>query len=167
MACGDIKARFRMVILDPVLLVSVPQKVAAATGIDAIAHALESYVCMRANPVSRLFSKEAWRLLAKNFIPSLQNSKDLSILAEMLLGSHLAGNAIENSMLGAAHACANPLTAKYGLMHGLAVGLMRDCGVEERELPALAQAAMQEWTGTFNPRPLTEGEVLSLYASAY
>jgi alcohol dehydrogenase len=220
MACGDVKARFRAVILDPALLVSVPKKVAAVTGIDAIAHAVESCVSTRSNPVSRMFSKEAWRLLSKSFIPSLQNSSDLSILAEMLLGAHLAGHAIENSMLGAAHACANPLTAKYGLAHGLAVGLMlphiirfnasgagrgysdlleasnstraaqasdgenlaakieelltfaelprrlRDCRIEECDLPALAQAAMQEWTGKFNPRALTEDEVLHLYLAA-
>ncbi|MGH7494871.1 MAG: iron-containing alcohol dehydrogenase [bacterium] len=220
MACGDVKARFRIVILDPALLASVPRKVASVTGIDAIAHAVESYVSLRANPVSRMFSKEAWRLLSKNFIPSLQNSGNLSILAEMLLGSHFAGHAIENSMLGGAHACANPLTAKYGLPHGLAVGLMlphiirfndscagekyfdlfedtsstnsaqaggeklagkieefltsadfpprlRDCSVEKRDLPALAHAAMQEWTGRFNPRALTDEESLQLYAAAY
>ena len=90
MACGDLKARFRTVIIDPVLLTSVPQRVAAITGIDAIAHAIESFVSTRANPISRMFSKEAWRLLSKNFIPSLQNSNDLSILAEMLLGAHFA-----------------------------------------------------------------------------
>ncbi|MEK7728728.1 MAG: iron-containing alcohol dehydrogenase, partial [candidate division KSB1 bacterium] len=67
MACGDFKARFRNVILDPTLLTSVPTKVAAITGIDAMAHALESYVCTRRNAISQMFSREAWRLLEKNF----------------------------------------------------------------------------------------------------
>ncbi|NUO78983.1 iron-containing alcohol dehydrogenase [candidate division KSB1 bacterium] len=124
MACGDLKARFRAVILDPTLLTSVPNKVAAITGIDAIAHAIESYVCMRRNTISQMFSREAWRLLEKNFEVILREPENLEAQGAMLLGAHFAGHAIENAMLGAAHACANPLTAKYGLAHGAAVGLM-------------------------------------------
>jgi len=124
MACGDLKARFRNVILDPTLLTSVPRKVAAITGIDAISHAIESYVCTRRNPISQMFAKEAWRLLEKNFEVSLQEPENVKAQSKMLLGAHLAGAAIENSMLGAAHACANPLTAHYNITHGVAVGLM-------------------------------------------
>jgi alcohol dehydrogenase len=124
MACGDLKARFRTVILDPTLLTSVPPKVATITGIDAIAHSIESYVCTRRNPISQMFAKEAWRLLEKNFEVALREPKNIEAQGEMLLGAHLAGAAIENSMLGAAHACANPLTARYNIAHGIAVGLM-------------------------------------------
>jgi len=124
MACGDKKVRFRAVILDPILLQSVPQKVAAMTGIDAISHAVESYVCTKRNPVSQMFAKEAWRLLEKNFILILKEPENIAAQSEMLLGAHFAGMAIENSMLGAAHACANPLTTIYGITHGIAVGLM-------------------------------------------
>lgn len=124
MACGDLKARFHTVILDPTLLLSTPKQVAALAGIDAIAHALESYVCTRRNLLSQMFSREAWRLLEKNFEIILQAPGNVTAQSEMLLGAHLAGHAIENAMLGAAHACANPLTAKYGLAHGLAVGVM-------------------------------------------
>lgn len=124
MACGDLKARFRAVILDPTLLTSVPIKVAAVTGMDAIAHALESYVCTRRNAISQMFSREAWRLLEKNFEIILRAPENLEAQAAMLLGAHLAGHAIENAMLGAAHACANPLTARHGIAHGAAVGLM-------------------------------------------
>lgn len=221
MACGDRKARFTAVILDPTLLTSVPRAVAAVTGIDAVSHAIESFVCTRANAMSRMLSKEAWRLLENNFIESLNNSANLAVQSNMLLGAHLAGMAIENSMLGAAHACANPLTAHCGLAHGVAVGLMlphvirfnspvagqayaellkvlnlppqkdsgsserlceriiaqqaaaglplrlRDCLVDEASLPQLAQAATQEWTGTFNPRPLALADFLRLYEAAY
>jgi len=124
MACGDLKARFRTVILDPTLLTSVPRKVAAITGIDAISHAIESYVCTRRNPLSQMFAKEAWRLLEKNFELVLRQPENIEAQGEMLLGANLAGAAIENSMLGAAHACANPLTARYNITHGVAVGLM-------------------------------------------
>jgi alcohol dehydrogenase len=71
MACGDRKARFRVVVLDPALAASAPRPVAAAAGLDALSHAVESLVCRRANPVSRMLSREAWRRLAPNFERSL------------------------------------------------------------------------------------------------
>ena len=124
MACGDKKARFRTVILDPVLTATTPKGVTAATGIDAISHAVESYVSTRRNPISQMFAKEAWRLLEKSFEIVVSDPKNIEARSRMLLGAHLAGAAIENSMLGAAHACANPLTARYDITHGVAVGLM-------------------------------------------
>jgi len=124
MACGDKKARFRAVILDPTLLTTVPQKVAAVTGIDAISHAIESYICTKRNPISQMFAREAWRLLEKSFEIILKEPTNIAAQSDMLLGAHFAGMAIENSMLGAAHACANPLTAAYGIAHGIAIGLM-------------------------------------------
>jgi alcohol dehydrogenase len=124
MACGDLTARFHSVILDPSLTESVPRSVTAATGIDAIAHALESYVSTRRNAVSCLFAREAWRLLGSGFERVIRDPSDAEARAEMLVGAHFAGSAIENSMLGAAHACANPLTAQYGIPHGVAVGVM-------------------------------------------
>ena len=124
MACGDKKARFRTVILDPVLTTSAPKQVTAATGIDAISHAVESYVSTRRNPISQMFAKEAWRLLEGSFEIVVSDPENIEARSQMLLGANLAGAAIENSMLGAAHACVNPLTARYGITHGVAVGLM-------------------------------------------
>lgn len=123
MACGDKKARFKTVILDPTLTETLPKSVAAATGIDAIAHAVESFVSTKRNPMSQMFSLHAWKLLNANFEKALE-SKNRQARGKMLFGAYLAGLAIENSMLGAAHACANPLTAKYGITHGIAVALM-------------------------------------------
>jgi alcohol dehydrogenase len=130
MACGDKKARFRAVILDPTLMASVPRQVAAATGIDAIAHAVESYVTTRGNPISRLLAKEGWQQLSRNFEAVLKDNPTSQVRGQMLLGAHLAGMAIECSMLGAAHACANPLTASYQITHGVAVSLMLPYVVE-------------------------------------
>jgi alcohol dehydrogenase len=124
MACGDRKAAFRVAILDPEVTVSQPQHVTAVTGIDALSHAVESYVCLRANALSQAFSREGWRLLAENFEIVLQQPANLEARGGMQVGAHLAGLAIENSMLGVAHSCANPLTAHYGLTHGIAVGVM-------------------------------------------
>ena len=123
MACGDKKAQFGTVILDPTLTKTLPRLVAAITGIDAIAHAIESYVSTRRNPLSQMFSLQAWKLLNANFELSLEEN-NIEARGKMLFGAYLAGLAIENSMLGAAHACANPLTARYGITHGVAVALM-------------------------------------------
>jgi alcohol dehydrogenase len=124
MACGDKRAAFRVAILDPTLTVTQPQRVTALTGIDAIAHAIETYVTKRRSAISLAFSREAWRHLAPNFSRVLDEPENLAARAEMQLGACLAGLAIENSMLGAAHALANPLTAAYGIVHGEAIALM-------------------------------------------
>jgi len=124
MACGDKKASCRIAILDPTLTVTQPPRVTALTGIDAIAHALETYVTNKRNPASLAFSREAWQLLAENFGRVLAVPTDLDARGGMLLGACFAGLAIENSMLGATHALANPLTAHYGIVHGQAIGLM-------------------------------------------
>lgn len=124
MACGDKKASFRVAILDPTLTLTQPHAVTALTGVDAISHALETYVTKRRNPASNAFAREAWRLLAANFARVLAAPEDVEARGAMQLGACFAGLAIENSMLGASHALANPLTAHYGIVHGQAIGLM-------------------------------------------
>lgn len=210
MACGDAKALPRVALLDPELTATQPAKVAAATGIDAVAHAVESAGSTKRNDTSRPLSREAWRLLESAFERALRDpAGDADARQRMLLGSHLAGAAIENSMLGAAHALANPLTGLCGVVHGLAVGMMLphvirfnsaggerpyadliedpdalarrvesmlDAGdlprtltqvdVPESKLPELAAMAAKQWTATFNPRPVGEGELLAIYRMA-
>lgn len=124
MACGDKKAACRVAILDPLLTLSMPREVAAITGIDAISHALESYVTKKRNPISQLFAREAWGLLSRNFPRVFENPADIDARGGMLLGACLAGLAIENSMLGATHSLANPLSAHHGTVHGRAIGMM-------------------------------------------
>lgn len=221
MACGDKKVRFKIVILDPTLTQSVPDQVAVATGFDAISHAVESYVTTKKTPFSQMLAREAWRLLERNFVRVVKEHHDVEAWGEMLLGAHYAGAAIENSMLGAAHACANPLTANYGITHGLAVGLMlphviefngeivnghyeellfsagltneinlnsaeslaqrlreirslagaphhlRQFSITKDDFTNLANQAAQQWTGKFNPRPVSEEDFLQLYKIAY
>jgi alcohol dehydrogenase len=124
MACGDPKAAFRTAILDPALTLTQPPEVTAVAGYDAISHAVESYVTTRGNTVSRMFAREAWRLLETSYERVLSAPDDVDARGRMLLGAHLAGVAIEQSMLGATHACANPLTARYGTAHGIAIAVM-------------------------------------------
>ena len=124
MACGDPGAAFRLAILDPQLTLSQPHAVTAASGFDAIAHAVETYVSTSRTPASEMFSREAWRLLSSNYERVLAEPNNLPAREAMQLGASLAGIAIENSMLGATHACANPLTAHYGTTHGVALAML-------------------------------------------
>jgi alcohol dehydrogenase len=124
MACGDDKAMFRVVILDPDLTVSQPREVTSVSGYDAMSHAVEAYVTKTRTPESQAIALEAWRLLEPHFERVLEQPDDLAARGAMLLGANRAGAAIELSMLGATHACANPLTAKYGTTHGVAIAVM-------------------------------------------
>ncbi|MSU77288.1 MAG: iron-containing alcohol dehydrogenase [Gemmataceae bacterium] len=220
MACGDRKAAFVVAILDPEVTITQPTKVTALTGIDALSHAVESYVTTKRNPVSQMFAREGWKLLELNLEKVLHNPTDLEARGAMQMGAFLAGTAIENSMLGVCHSCANPLTAHYGITHGLAIGIMlphvirfnaevvpelyadlveeaglhnghahahadiiaerimrlmhlaelpttlTDCGVSRGILPLLAEEASQQWTARFNPRVVTETEILQIFEEA-
>jgi alcohol dehydrogenase len=124
MACGAPSAAFRAVILDPELTLSQPRPVLAATGYDALSHAVETFVTSRRNFMSECYSREAWRLLSGNFERLLAHPSDIAAASAMQMGAYFAGAAIENSMLGAAHACANPLTSRCGITHGVAIALL-------------------------------------------
>lgn len=124
MACGDEKAAFRIAILDPALTVSQPASVTAIAGYDAISHAVEAYATKNGTPESRRIAAEAWSLLDGNYAQVLRTPSDLGARGAMLRGANLAGAAIELSMLGATHACANPLTAQHGIPHGVAIAVM-------------------------------------------
>jgi alcohol dehydrogenase len=124
MACLDVKVTPRIAILDPMLTLSQPPRVTACTGIDAIAHAVETAVTSRRNPLSLMHSHQAFKLCVPALPRVMANPLDLDARGRMLLGAALAGLAIENSMLGAAHSAANPLTAHFNVAHGIAVGVM-------------------------------------------
>ncbi len=124
MACGDPSAAFRIALLDPELTVTQPAGVTAVAGYDALSHAVETSVTTRRSPLSACFSREAFRLLERSYERVLEVPGDVAARGDMLLGSFFAGLAVEASMLGAAHACANPLTARHGTTHGIAVGMM-------------------------------------------
>ncbi|MEM7812877.1 MAG: iron-containing alcohol dehydrogenase [Planctomycetota bacterium] len=124
MACGDRRIAFKAAVLDPELTLSMPRSVSVATGIDAIAHAVETHVTKPRSAVSGLFARRAWGLLAHSFPLVLDHPDDVDARGSMLLGSYFAGCAIENSMLGATHALANPITARFGSTHGEVIGAL-------------------------------------------
>jgi alcohol dehydrogenase len=220
MACGDPTAAPAVALLDPTLTLTAPRHVTAMAGFDAIAHAVETAVTTKRTTLSDTFSQKAWQLLNDAFERVLLYPSDLEARAAMMAGSHFAGMAIEQSMLGAAHACANPLTARCNLPHGLALAILlphvvrwnasvaldryssllgaprrrardedaaealarrledlaaagglsvslRDNGIEESALPELAALAVEQWTGTFNPRPFDLPGALEIYRAAY
>lgn len=228
MACGDPKASCRIALLDPLLTSTMPSRVTALTGIDAITHTLETFVCVKRNPMSECFSWSAWERLAVGFSQVIQDPSHVAGRSNMQLGACFAGMAIEASMLGAAHALANPLTAMLGVPHGQAVGMMMphvirfnssvvgdrylrlvrfldaqhakeegqasewlqsrmtgwleeaglatrlralegwpsDPDAENRLLETLSESATKQWTGTFNPRPLSVTDFQELYRGA-
>ena len=146
MACGDPKAAARIAILDPALTVSQPPRVTACTGIDAIAHVVETAVTLKRNALSLMYAHEGFKLTVPNLPRVFKDPNDLEARGRMLLGAAYAGVAIENSMLGAAHSAANPLTAHYGIIHGQAVGMMlphvvRFNGQDPEALKAYAELA--------------------------
>ena len=177
--------------------------VARLTALDALSHSLESAVCNNGTDKSRELSFQAFRNIEPVIETILKGEGSLEDRNRMLFGSALAGSAIEASMLGAAHAAANPLTAHFGVVHGHAVmsmlpSVMRwnaqvvGCVYDElkpglidwveflyelAELPPvvvpsemiaqLATEAAKQWTGQFNPRPLTVTDFEVLYRRAF
>jgi alcohol dehydrogenase len=148
MACGDAKAAARVAILDPALTLSQPPRVSACTGIDALSHALETAVTKKRNALSLAYSREALRLCVTSLPLVLQRGGDLAARSGMLLGAALGGLAIENSMLGAAHAAANPLTAHFRVVHGQAVGLMLPAVIRFNAADPETASLYEEISGT-------------------
>lgn len=161
MACGNPDAAFRIALLDPALTISQPQTITATSGFDAIAHAVETYVSLNRNPLSEVFSREAWALLEANYETVLVQPQNIEARGAMQLGAYFAGVAIENSMLGATHACANPLTARFGTAHGAAIAMLlpsvvrwNDSAVGPRYEELLSMTQSPE---RFAGMPATEG----------
>jgi alcohol dehydrogenase len=162
MACGDRKAAFRVTILDPEVTVSQPPAVTAITGLDALSHALESYVTTKRNILSQTFAREAWRLLEANFETVLRQPANLEARGAMQVGAHFAGIAIENSMLGVCHSLANPLTAHYGLTHGVAIAILLPHVIRfNNAAVGSLYADLAHEVGLVNGDELAAGEVLA------
>ncbi|MBR0691536.1 iron-containing alcohol dehydrogenase [Bradyrhizobium manausense] len=112
-------------VLDPELTVGLPAPVTAATGIDAMVHAIEAYTSkVKKNPMSDQLARQALALLSANVRKACQNGRDLEARAEMLLGSMLAGMAFANAPVAAVHALAYPIGAIFHVPHGLSNALV-------------------------------------------
>ena len=107
-------------ILDPELTLSLPAKVTAYTGIDALTHALEAYTSTQAHVISEMYSLEAIDLIARNLPAACANGGNLEARAAMLMGSLLGGKALATAGVGLVHAMAYPMGGMFGVPHGLA-----------------------------------------------
>jgi alcohol dehydrogenase len=164
MACLDPKVAARIAILDPELTISQPPRVTACTGIDAIAHAVETAVTKKRNPLSLTFSHEAFKLCATSFERVISHPLDAEARGRMLLGAAFAGTAIENSMLGAAHSAANPLTAHFGVVHGQAVGMMLPAVIRFNAHEPIARRAYAELASAPEIACVSDGEAEAVEA---
>ena len=115
-----------MAILDASLTVGLPASITAATGVDAMVHAIESYASVNANnnPVSKLLAREALRLLGANIETVVADASNLEARGAMLLGSMLAGQAFANAPVAAVHALAYPIGGTFHIPHGLSNALV-------------------------------------------
>lgn len=114
-----------LAVLDPTLTHGLPRHVTAATGVDAMVHAIEAYTNRhRKNPVSDALAREALRLLSRNIVAACETPGDATVRANMLLGAMLAGQAFTNSPVGAVHGMAYPLGALFHIPHGASNALM-------------------------------------------
>jgi alcohol dehydrogenase class IV len=112
-------------VLDAGLTLGLPAHVTAATGIDAIVHAVEAYTSARLkNPLSDALAREALRLLSANLLMVIEQPRNLEARSEMLLGAHLAGLSFSNAPVAGVHALAYPLGGLHHLPHGLTNALM-------------------------------------------
>lgn len=124
-----------LALLDPELTLSLPPEPTAATGIDALCHAIESYTSINSSPMSELVSLEAIDLISANLRTCVHDGSNLEARGQMLLGSLYAGLGLANAGVGAAHSLSYPLGGKYGISHGLANTIMLP-PIMEFNLPA-------------------------------
>lgn len=131
-------------IVDPMLTVSMPPSVTAATGMDALTHSIEAYTAMRATPLSDIWALESIRLCAKSLRTAVMRGSDLEARYDMALASMMGGVAIANASTGAVHALAYPLGGTYHVPHGVSNALMMPYVLEYNylaDLPKFAKIA--------------------------
>lgn len=119
-----------LAILDPEMTASMPARLTAATGFDALTHAVEAYVAQNAEPITDALALHAIRLIRQYLPMAVGNGADMIAREQMLLASHMAGIAFANSGVGVVHAIAHVLGGVYDVPHGIANALMLPLGME-------------------------------------
>jgi len=114
-----------LAVLDAALTLGLPPTVTAATGIDAMVHAIEAYTSRhKKNPLSDTLARQALEVLSRNLIPACENGSRLEVRQAMLLGACLAGQAFSNAPVAAVHALAYPVGGIFHVAHGLSNSLV-------------------------------------------
>lgn len=114
----------KVAIVDPALTLTVPPSVTAATGMDALVHAVESYTAIRAGELTDGIALQAIKLISRSLRKAVYNGKDVKAREDMAMGSLLAGISLGNAGVGAVHALAYPLGGKFKVPHGVANSLL-------------------------------------------
>jgi alcohol dehydrogenase len=149
----------RAAVLDPALTISLPAHLTAATGVDAFGHALEAFVGRRASPITDALALDALRRAWQHLPRATQQGDDLSARKEMMLASVVAGLAFDQSGLGIIHSLAGPVAGRYGLHHGLCVGLLLPQGLAYN-LPVLGDKRPALLAALGLPASLTDAQVI-------
>jgi len=121
---GNASAMPAAAILDPALTVGLPPAGTAATGMDALTHALESYLSLHPNPASDGIALQAIRMIAANLPRACADGTDLAARSQLLLAAHLAGVAMASTGLGVCHAIAHSLGGRWNVVHGVALAML-------------------------------------------
>lgn len=111
-------------VLDPRMTIALPAKITAATGMDALTHAIEAYTCLQKNPMSDAYATAAIKLIGENLIKVIKNGKDKDARFAMANASTMAGIAFSNSMVGAVHAIGHACGAVAHIHHGTAMAIL-------------------------------------------
>ncbi|QJT11237.1 iron-containing alcohol dehydrogenase [Oceanidesulfovibrio marinus] len=114
----------RVAVLDPELTVSMPPAITAATGMDALTHAMEAYISLRGNALTAVQALEAIELIGDNLVRAVMNGADMEARQNMLLGQMLAGFAFSNASVALVHSMSRPLGAHFGIPHGTANAML-------------------------------------------
>lgn len=117
-------------ILDPKMTLTMPPKITAATGMDALTHAVEAYYCLQKNPVSDSFSRCAIKLIMENLVPAVQHGQDEKVRLAMANAALLAGISFSNSLVGVVHSLAHATGGVCHVPHGVANAIFLPWGVE-------------------------------------
>lgn len=119
-----------LAILDPELTLSLPPKVTAMTGMDALTHAIESYTSRQANPMSDAMAMKALKLIKNNLLQAVEQGDDLEARSQMLIAANMAGIAFDHAMVGIVHAMSHAAGGVAGVPHGLANHIFLPFGME-------------------------------------
>lgn len=121
---GHSSALAKAAILDPELTVGLPPKATAATGMDALVHATESYLSARSNPYSDGIALQVVAMVNANIVTAVTNGEDLEARSQMLLASHIAGVGFSHTGLGLVHGIGHALGGQFNIPHGVALCLV-------------------------------------------
>jgi alcohol dehydrogenase class IV len=171
MTVGSVHTVPQVAVCDPELTVSMPQPLTAATGMDALTHAIESYINTAHNPIAKTLALGAIRLIGRSLRAAYANGRDLHARTEMLLASTMAAMAFTRTRLGNVHAMSHPLGAHFDVPHGVANAILLPYVMEWNLLACLetypvVASALGEPAGDASTRAAAEAAVEAVRALA-